>query len=523
MARLVPLVALAALLAVPGSGAQAPQRGGTLVLGGYLEPACLGPRPDCDLGPLSAIVLEGAFKVKGGRWVPALVERVTPTDDPLTFDYHIQPEARWSDGTPVTTADFLFTHRVWRSVGLEHVDAGLWAGVRPLGRKSFRVTLASRSSSWRAYPTFVLPSHALEGEDPATVWRTRIDNPKTGAPMIGTGPFLVGRWERGKQITLVRNPRYWGPRTAYLDRVVVRFEQGTAAVEPFLRGEIDVFPAFPDDALPRLQGVPDIKVRVYPGTGREQLAIRVGPGGHPALRNKLVRRALAYGIDREAIARELRRSLAPGVKRLDNLLFLSQQPGYRANWSRYRYRPATARQLLEEAGCGRGSDGVYVCGGARLSLDVVTTVGNLRRQRALELIGRQLREVGVEIVPRYSPALFTQILPSGRFDIALFALTSDWPEDVPHSAYRCQGDANFTGYCSRLVTRDLAQLASIIDFARLAEVANDADRKLAVDVPAIPLFQSASRDAIRRRVRTPTPDSFPFHLNLEDWWLARGQ
>ncbi len=51
---------------------------------------------------------------------------------------------------------------------------------------------------------------------------TRIDDPRTSAP-IGNGPFLLQSWERGRQITLVRNPRYWGPHTAYLDRIVIRF------------------------------------------------------------------------------------------------------------------------------------------------------------------------------------------------------------------------------------------------------------------------------------------------------------
>ena len=59
----------------------------------------------------------------------------------------------------------------------------------------------------------------------------RIDNPKTGRP-IGSGPFLVERWERGKQLTLVRNPRYWGPHAAYLDRIVIRFCKDACNAHP---------------------------------------------------------------------------------------------------------------------------------------------------------------------------------------------------------------------------------------------------------------------------------------------------
>ena len=100
--------------------------------------------------------------------------------------------------------------------------------VRAARREDGRVVLRSRLAGWRELFGDVLPRHALAGDDLASVWTDRIDNPKTGAP-IGSGPFLVERWERGKQFTLRRNPRYWGPHPAYLDRLVVRFQvQGPA-------------------------------------------------------------------------------------------------------------------------------------------------------------------------------------------------------------------------------------------------------------------------------------------------------
>jgi len=513
------LVGVAAIAPAAGAPAQTPKRGGTLVLGGYLEPACLGLDGACDLGPLLATVLDAAFELEDNRWVPTLVERVTPTEDPRTFVYDIRPDARWSDGKPVTSADFVFTHRVWVREGLAPVGETPWARIRSLGKKRFRATLVERSTFWRIFPLFVAPRHVLRGQDLRTVWRDGVVDPKTGRP-IASGPFLTGRWERGKQITLVRNPNYWGSRASYLDRVVVRFVRGPEMVDALLRGEIDVAPApLTADDVARLGDAPGITLRVYGGIALERLVIRVGSGGHHALRSKPVRRALAYGIDREAIVRELFGEVAPRLKPHDSLLFLSQDSGYRPNWSRYRYRPATARRLLEQAGCRRGTDGIYECGGERLRLVFATTAGNLRRQRTLELVQRQLFAVGVEVVPRYHVGL--GFLDAAQFDVALFALGRDWPEDLPHAAYRCQGEVNYSGYCDRLVTRDLAQLGAIIDLEQLARVGNAADRKLARDVPAIPLFQSPSFDAMRSTVRGAAPSPYAFYLNLEDWWLER--
>jgi ABC-type transport system substrate-binding protein len=157
----------------------------------------------------------------------------------------------------------------------------------------------------------VLPRHALAGEDLTTVWSDAIENPKTGRP-IGSGPFLLSRLERGRQITLVRNPRYWG-RAAYLDRIVHRFMSADPRdpLAPLRGNEVDLgltlgTPAtLTADAAREIGSLPGWQVSSWPGVLMEHFMFRVGPGGHPALGSRLVRQALAYGIDRVAIAREI--------------------------------------------------------------------------------------------------------------------------------------------------------------------------------------------------------------------------
>ena len=83
------------------------------------------------------------------------------------------------------------------------------------------------------------------------IWSNRINNPKTGRS-IGSGPFLLEGWERGRQLTLVRNPRYWGAHRAYLDRIVIRFHvESEKPVDWFRSGELDVAEGvFPDSVSP---------------------------------------------------------------------------------------------------------------------------------------------------------------------------------------------------------------------------------------------------------------------------------
>jgi glutathione transport system substrate-binding protein len=263
-----------------------------------------------------------------------------------------------------------------------------------------------------------------------------------------------------------------------------------------------------------------VRVVAPASTGFEHLEIQLGSNAHPALRNKLVRRALAYGIDRTALARQIWGEVDPSVRALDSALHLAQSRYYEPNWGSYRYRPAEARRLLTQAGCRRGADGIFSCGGRRLSLRFVTTVGNPVRAQALTLIQAQLRAAGVEVVPVFSSGVFfTQILPQVAFDVALFSWSGS-PAASWVSVYGCGGSQNFTGYCQRLVTADLNQADRILDERRHARAFNRADRGLASDVPTIPLFQFVFTAAYDTSVRNFVFLPWNPFWNAENWWLA---
>ena len=198
----------------------------------------LGPEPVC----FNVLLTSCSRSVGGPGWVEkvlqkpfevgpdftfeeSLVSRVNFTRRrPFTLTYHIHPAARWSDGVPVTAQDFIFTLRAIRRHGtpeLRDLHAPV-RSARAVDRKTVRVVLRPRFATWRALFGNILPAHALRGSDLTQVWGDRIDDPRTGRP-IGSGPFLVERLERGRQLVLRRNPRYWGPHPAYVERLVIRY------------------------------------------------------------------------------------------------------------------------------------------------------------------------------------------------------------------------------------------------------------------------------------------------------------
>jgi peptide/nickel transport system substrate-binding protein len=537
VARALAAALLAAVLAAGGATAAAPtpNRGGSVAVwhGGQAEPGCLNPFGPCRFNQtFLPLVLEGALTFGPDfRFRPNLVSRVEIVSRrPFTLVYRIRPEARWSDGVPVTAADFAFTYRIFR----DHRQDPARGDVRPLyrtiqrveqpGAKTVRVVFRERLADWRLLFGTILPRHALAGEDITAVWRNRIDHPRTGRA-IGTGPFLVGSWERGNQLTLVRNPRYWRGRTAHLDRILVRF--GSADVPPDQRNAADAMQAryldvvnemgMDAEVLARLRRMPGVTVRTGPGPGLEHLVLRVGPGGPAALRDRRVRQALAYGLDRNALARA---SVGDSRMRADSAIFVHNTRFYRPDWSTYRRNPARARQLLQQAGCRPGPDRIYVCGGERLRLRFLTTTGVQRRERTLELAKEQLAAVGVDVQPTYAAPniVFGTILPSGRFDVALIhTFTSLGFVYIQHL---CGNEFNLSGYCSRQTNRDLLQADLSLDERQRARVLHAADAKLAVDVPVIPLYTLPSTVAHRTSLRGVVPHRLGPHWNAGSWWLA---
>jgi peptide/nickel transport system substrate-binding protein len=477
-------------------------------------------------------VLPGAFGVGPDLTLrPNLVSVVDVTRaPPFTLTYHIRPEARWSDGTPVSARDFVFTHETSRSAGVE-LPAGYAealaqvVSVRELAALTVRVVLRSRYADWRRLFPYVLPQHALAGADFGTVWNERIDDPRTGRP-IGSGPFLVGRWVRGREITFERNPRYWGARPAHLDRLVLRFwKEHEETIEWLRRNELDVVHGLPLSAgLARdLRQLPGVEVQSFPGPSWEHLAIRVRPPGHPALGNKLVRRAIAHAIDKTALVRAVFGEADRREAASESAVFATTSRYYRPNWSSLRYRPAESRRLLRLAGCRLGADRIYVCAGEKLTLRALTMTGVAFREESLRTLQGQLREVGVELIPTYVSLdpLFGSILPSGDFDLALFSWVRE-SEASMSTVLRCGGSQNWTGYCQRLVTRDLDEAGRVLDADQRARVLHRLDARVALDVPLIPLFHRPLIGAARATIRGYAPSGTldPF-AGAENWWLAR--
>lgn len=169
-----------------------------------------------------------------------IAETITTPDDRSWVEFTLRPEARFSDGQPVTVEDVIFTVETLRDQGRPNHKFyyGKVASMEKTADRTVRLTFTEEGD--REMPLImglmpILPKHVYEGQD---FTRTGL------TPMIGSGPYTIGNVDPGSSITFVRNPDYWGKDVPAarghnnFDRVRYDyFRDANASFEAFKSGE----------------------------------------------------------------------------------------------------------------------------------------------------------------------------------------------------------------------------------------------------------------------------------------------
>ncbi|MGH3071215.1 MAG: ABC transporter substrate-binding protein [Gaiellaceae bacterium] len=524
------LLALAFVAALPGAGAAEDPPPRTAIVGIDFDPFCLNALLDrCNAELIQRVmdaVLVGAYRLRPDYgYDPVLVDHVDVETGPFVLTYHVDPEAVWSDGVPVTSDDFIFTLDTLRDPANATVNArrhfGRVSHAERLDAKRFRLHFTAPVAHWQLLFETVLPKHVLAGRDFDTIWEGGIDDPATGAP-FGSGPFLLTARATGTSLTLTPNPR-WNGDGPFLDAIVMRvipsvFDQLAALRD----GSLDL--AFPSSLLDlaAADSIDGVAVEWRQGRLLEHLDFHVLSTAMPLLRETWFRRAVAYALDREGAAAAAWSPLISGYPALQSLSFGPSEPSYESSFGGYRFDPDAVRALMLERGCITGADGIWSCGGVRASVKIATTLGNAQRIAAQDHLVAKAELAGIELLADNStPAvLLGTRLPARQFDSIVFG----WVSDVGRSLlplYGCGGASNFMDYCSPALDDVLTRADEAVDHAERAQLLNEADEMLAAEVPTLPLF--ARPIFLVRRETLHGPQANPEGAqtwNVEEWWMG---
>jgi peptide/nickel transport system substrate-binding protein len=445
---------------------------------------------------INNIWLGGQIRDNNAGWVNRLFSAAPKLlkKSPLTTQFTFSPKANWSDGKPVTCADWRVTWQMYINPANNVASRTGWEDIKSVTCKGKTGVVVFKKvfADWQSLMnSSVYAAHVIQGIDMNKAFENSIP--------VSSGPWRFQSWQKGVQITVQKNPRYTiSPMK--LDRVVFRYITDTnARFQAMKAGEGQAMEPQAQLQIADFQKDPKFVVKAVAGYSYEHLDIQFGSKGAAALKAPYVRQALITGINRPQIAQALYATIAPGLPTLQSNIFKTFEKGYVKHFAAYPFSQTKVISMLKGKGCTGGPDkpsagnsSIFSCPNVgKLSFRFSTTAGNQLRALTFEVIQRQLKSVGIELVPRFQPAglLFGTTLPSSDWDIMMFTWVETPSSKITsNDKLACGGEINYGNYCNRKASALLEKTAVELDDATRTKLLNQAEAMMVKDVPSIPMF-----------------------------------
>uniref|UniRef100_A0A7V4AKL0 Peptide ABC transporter substrate-binding protein n=1 Tax=Thermus tengchongensis TaxID=1214928 RepID=A0A7V4AKL0_9DEIN len=478
----------------------------------------------------------------------------------LEMDLTIRPDARWSDGKPITTEDVAFYYEVGKAKGMPVLNPDYWERVNLRVKDARNFTVIFEPAYY--YDTYgspigYAPKHimgpewekvkaAARGLDPDKdaeklneLYRNfflKFATPQAlnrGA-MVYSGPFKLRRWVPGNSIEMERNPNFpikpEGGESKYVQKVVYRFIQNTnSLLVAVIGGGIDatssVSLTFDQARSKQLTSRAPGRFDIWfvPGAIWEHIDINKFENCQVVkdlgLNDKRTRQAILHALNREGLVK----AFFDGLQPVAHTWIAPVNPLFNPNVKKYEFDLKKAEALLAQMGWRKGPDGILqrTVGGrtVRFEIEYVTTAGNAIRERTQQFFAEDLKKIGIAVKINNAPSAVvfaddyiqraSECKWTGMFE---FAWVSNLQEDgglfqyknlntgaimVPTKENNYQGQ-NIGGWRNDEFDRLTSQAVLEFDEAKRKALFARAQEIWAEELPALPLYFRANPYVVRK-------------------------
>lgn len=466
--------------------------------------------------------------------VPVLVEELPSTEnggisaDGKTITMNLRDDITWSDGTPITADDFVFTYEM--TVNPKNIVASTdpydkMESVTAPDPQTVVVTFQDSYAPWAGSLWHgLLPKHVLE---PVFEQDGTIDNAEWNRnPTVGCGPYNFAEWESGSFARFVARDDYWADRPK-IDEIFIRFVPDDASQVAALKagdGDLGTFIAYSD--VPDLEAAGVAMYKAFSGYNEGIYFNLSSEKGHPALQDERVRQAIALATDRESLNEDLLLGLTqPAATDWDNTPYIdpSIEP--------WPYDPEQAKQLLDGAGwVDSNGDGVRDKDGVELVLKYGTTTREIRMDTQA-VLQQQLAEVGikVELLNFESDIYFGGYADggpaaTGQLDIFEYSNSPDFPDpntaewlcsEIPTDEY--PDGTNWSLYCDEELDALFQKQATQVDFAERQATFHEITKMIFDKVYWLGLWQDPDIWAVNSRLKNVKFSGTTPFFNIIEW------
>ena len=422
---------------------------------------------------------------------------------PEVVTYTINPQATWSDGTPITWRDLEASWRSQNGTDPAYQVSGttgyddIASVTRGHDDKQAVVTFRTPFAEWQGLFSPLYPA-SLTGTPTGfnTAYQSTIP--------VTAGPFTLDSIDQtAKTVTLKRDPRWWGT-PAKLDHIIFKAYDRSAVADALANNELDWYQVASDvDLLRRAQTTPGVAVRNAPSRVFWEIALNGAPGS--VLADLRVRQAIAQGINRQDITNRMIGQIVPNAQPDGNHLYVPNTKDYRDNSDALPYDPGHAEQMLEAAGWARrgfGPGAFRTRDGQRLSLRMIyyNAGSNLDIVKSVQ---NQLAQIGVDVVPQQLQGNeFDTNITKGNFDLVTFGwggTTTPLSSAVGIYASPLGDNArqNFGRVASPEIDALFAHGIAELDDTKRAEIGNRIDRLIWQQAHSVVLYARPGTVAVR--------------------------
>ena len=436
------LVVAAAVVSIQGQAQQSSQAlvrtarfggDGTAVKGGTLTYGLVGLPPT--FNPFTVQSLSDTFIQY--LWFPQLVQFnaatgqnecyvcTSVTQRGLDVNFNIRTGIKWSDGRPLTADDIIYSAELHSNVKInsrqrsDFTQAGKAISWTKVDADTVRMTLNITDAAyldladWSIVPKHIWQPLAERGEAAVQGAYNVSTDPKN---IVGAGPFLVESYKPGEEMTLRRNPDYWGVdekgnKLPYLDRIIAKnFADTNARLAGFIAGQQDVFQPLTIDEVQgvrqaissgRLDG--ELKINITQTAVTSTIFCNFqnkDPFKATLCRNAKFRRALSHLVDRETIVKvglgglgkPLYGPISSGnTKWYNDSLFVEGS-------SKFSYNPTRAATLLRELGFTRKNSSGFLVNskGEAIKMNALVVSTEALQKVAAPIIIEDMKKVGID-------------------------------------------------------------------------------------------------------------------------------
>jgi len=511
--------------------AAAPKKGGQITIP-IPYPDTMNPllTQSKDMVSFFGIIFESLFELDENLEPrPVLVDKWEFSEDRKVIFFHLKKGVKWHNGTELTGVDVLFTFQALRSGKLDSIyNRGISdnlfieeMGVQADDPYTVYIQLRQPICNILEIMTFpILPRDVYQSVEYMVQNKGNLN-----LYPVGTGPYKIANsWsENYQEIILARNEEWWGEEP-YLDSIKVKvFRDNRQARSAFQSGQVDLIdtPVIYANAFTESGNV---NLYRYLTHNYEFLGFN---NDHPILKDVQIRKAIAFAIDRKGIISEVYLNNAEAV----DVPIPTNSWLYDAKQRVYDYDPERAKQILKESGWNdTDGNGILdkIINGQKVELyfRIITNQDNDMRKDALDLVVKQLEEVGIKAEAVFLDwnEMVEQVLPEGQFDAILGGYYLDAFPDLRfafHSREMGNGLNNFIRYQNADFDRLLDEIDMISSKALLKEHFQSIQKHLVEQLPIISLYFRTASLIVNENIKgIRHPMEMNIYRDIEKWYIG---